>query len=227
MGKFVISLPVKILSWMVVAIIVGLNIKLVIAEVTNWMNEGVSPILLYGLIFPLLGFVFALLVYTILLPLINKHKTKTIHLHQDLNLDTLVPKQYKRIGLAIDFSGMENKIISTALSLGTKETTYYLIHIVESAAARLWDASSLDSETEQDIQMLKKAQKFLANKGYKAEIKIGYGKPPNEIAKIAKAEQFDLLIVGSHGHQWFKDILFGATIDRLRHLIDIPVFIVN
>ena len=227
MGKFAISLPIKILSWLVVSIIVGLNIKLVISEISNWIQQGISPFVLYGIVFPILILVFILLLYTLATPLWQKMKLKPIVLHQDLNLNTLTPTTYKRIGLAIDFSGMENKIISTALSLGTKETIYYLVHIVESATARLWDETSEDAETKQDLIMLKKVKQFLEEKGYKAEIRIGYGKPSYAIAKIAKEEKFDLLIVGSHGHRWFKDILFGATIDKLRHLVNIPVFIVN
>jgi manganese transport protein len=227
MRKFAISLPTKLLSWLVVSIIVGLNIKLVISEVTNWMQNDISPLLLYGVVFPLLLSVFILLIYTILNPILNKVKLKPLKVHKDLELNILQPKLYKRIGLAIDFSGLENKIIQTALSLGTKETTYYLIHIVESATARLWDETTEDAETIQDIKMLEKVKQFFEEKGYKAEIKIGYGKPSQTIAKIAKEEEFDLLIVGSHGHKWFKDIVYGATIDKLRHLIDIPVFIVN
>ena len=227
MGKFTISLPLKILSWLIVSIIVGLNIKLVISEVSNWIQQGISPFVLYGIVFPVLVLVSVLLLYTLGTPLFQFTKEKTIALHQDLKLNTLKPATYKRIGLAIDFSGMENKIISTALSLGTKETTYFLVHVVESATARLWDETSKDAETIQDIKMLKKVKQFLEEKDYKAEIRIGYGKPSYAIAKIAKEEKFDLLTVGSHGHKWFKDILLGATIDKLRHLIDIPVFIVN
>lgn len=227
MKEFVISLPIKILSWLVVAIIVSLNIKLVISEITGWIDQGISPIVLYGLVFPLLFLVSILLVYILGTPLWQKTTIKPVRLHKDLDLDTLAPASYKRIGLAIDFSGLENKIIQTALSLGTKKTTYYLVHIVESATARLWDETSKDAETKQDMEMLKEVKQFLEEKGFKAEIKIGYGKPSYAIAKIVKEEKFDLLIVGSHGHRWFKDILFGATIDKLRHLINTPVFIVN
>ena len=225
--EFAIKLPTKILSWLVVAIIVGLNIKLVYSEIGNWMQDGVSPFLIYGVVFPFLIFILFLLFYILFTPIFNKQAPQKLSLHQDLDLDEITPKPYQRIGLAIDFSGMENKIISTALSLGNKQTTYFLVHVVESATARLWDDTSQDAETLQDLKMLQKVKEFLENKSYKAEIRIGYGKPSYAIAKIAKEENFDLLIVGSHGHQWFKDILLGATINKLRHLVNIPIFIVN
>ncbi len=227
MGKFVISLPTKILSWLVVLIIVSLNIKLVFGEVGNWIQSDINVFVLYGIVFPVVIAVLLLLLYTAFTPILKKVKDQSLELHGSLHLEELDAVHYHKIGLAIDFSGMENRIISSALSFGNEDTTYYLVHIVESATARLWNETSEDAETKQDLEMLQQVKHYLEEKGYKAVIKIGYGKPSNAIAKIANEAQFDLIIVGSHGHQWFKDIVFGATINKLRHLIEIPVFIVK
>ena len=43
---------------------------------------------------------------------------------------------YNHIGIAIDFSGEDEKIIQNALMIGDREATYTFIHVVESAAAR-------------------------------------------------------------------------------------------
>ena len=227
MGNFSISLTTKLLSWLVVLIIVSLNIKLVFSEISNWMNSDVSPLLMYGLVFPLVIAVLLLLLYTTFMPLFRKFKATSLELHADLDLEDLDAIQYHKIGLAVDFSGMESQLISAALSFGNKETIYYLVHIVESATARLWDETSEDAETKQDIIKLNQIKKYLEEKGFKAEINIGYGKPSTAISKISNTHKFDLLIVGSHGHQWLKDIIFGETINKLRHLVHIPVFIVK
>ncbi|WP_286485579.1 universal stress protein [Empedobacter falsenii] len=42
---------------------------------------------------------------------------------------------------------------------------------------------------------------------------------------MCKRNQADLLIVGSHGHRGFMDFIFGETINKLRHRVNIPVFI--
>jgi len=34
------------------------------------------------------------------------------------------------------------------------------------------------------------------------------------------------LVMGTHGHKTFKDILLGATIDTVRHNINIPLLLV-
>jgi manganese transport protein len=37
----------------------------------------------------------------------------------------------------------------------------------------------------------------------------------------------DLLIMGAHGHNFIKDLIFGTTVDGVRHRVNIPVFIVR
>ena len=37
----------------------------------------------------------------------------------------------------------------------------------------------------------------------------------------------DLVIMGAHGHGGLKDLIFGTTIDPVRHDLDVPVLIVR
>ncbi|MFM8741686.1 MAG: universal stress protein, partial [Cytophagales bacterium] len=37
----------------------------------------------------------------------------------------------------------------------------------------------------------------------------------------------DLLVMGAHGHKWVKDLVLGATVDTVRHRVNIPVLIVR
>jgi len=226
MGKFSISLTTKLLSWLVVLIIVGLNLKLVFNELGIWVNT-LSPAVFFLLIVPLLLAVLALLLFTTFMPVLIKYKDKKLDLHKTLDLQDLEQVYYQKIGLAVDFSGMESQLIRAALSFGNAQSTYYLIHIVESATARLWDETSEDAETKQDLAMLEEIKQFLEAKGHQAIINIGYGKSALAIAEIVKNHELDIIVVGSHGHQWFKDIVFGETINKLRHLVKIPVFIVK
>ena len=68
---------------------------------------------------------------------------------------------------------------------------------------------------------------MLTQKGFTINTKLGFGKPNATIAKIINESNFDLLVMGTHGHTGFKDILFGTTVDKLRHKISIPLFIVK
>ena len=38
---------------------------------------------------------------------------------------------------------------------------------------------------------------------------------------------FDILVMGTHGHTGLKDLIFGTTVDKLRHKISIPLLIVK
>jgi manganese transport protein len=37
----------------------------------------------------------------------------------------------------------------------------------------------------------------------------------------------DLLIMAAHGHRGLKDIIFGTTINKVRHEVKIPILVVR
>jgi manganese transport protein len=37
----------------------------------------------------------------------------------------------------------------------------------------------------------------------------------------------DLLVMGAHGHRFLKDLVFGTTLNTVRHRIKIPILIVR
>jgi manganese transport protein len=64
-------------------------------------------------------------------------------------------------------------------------------------------------------------------KGFQVHTILGFGKPNKVIPKLVNKGNFDILIMGTHGHTGMKDLLFGTTVDRLRHKITIPLLIVK
>ena len=56
---------------------------------------------------------------------------------------------------------------------------------------------------------------------------MGYGTAANAIVQIVNSQVFDLLVMGAHGHRNIKDILFGTTVNKVRHQVKIPVLIIN
>jgi manganese transport protein len=68
---------------------------------------------------------------------------------------------------------------------------------------------------------------MLTEKGFQVTTQLGFGKPNQVIPRIINQGDFDVLVMGTHGHTGFKDILFGTTVDKLRHKISIPLFIVK
>ena len=110
---------------------------------------------------------------------------------------------------------------------GGKSAKYTFIHVVETAAARYHGKNVLDQETKLDEQNLIKYQNDLINLGYQIDYKIGFGNTAIAITKIVNENNIDFLVMGAHGHKGFKDLLFGTTVDAVRHKIKIPVLIIN
>ena len=74
---------------------------------------------------------------------------------------------------------------------------------------------------------MEKYQKDLQAKGYAIETSLGFGNPKKSIPEIVNNSDCDLLVMGAHGHKALKDIIFGTTLDTVRHKVKVPVFIVK
>ncbi|NBO94140.1 MAG: universal stress protein, partial [Planctomycetia bacterium] len=110
---------------------------------------------------------------------------------------------------------------------GRPDTEYILIHIVESASSRVLYDMSDDLETRRDQERLDRYVSQLGERQLSARGILGFNDRALEIARIAREEGADMLVIGAHGHKGFSDILYGQTIDAVRHELSIPVLIVN
>ena len=137
------------------------------------------------------------------------------------------PVKYKRIAITVDFSDLDVKTIQNAMSQGGNDCEYMLIHIVETAGARLLGQDILDYETTQDANYLQSYAEDMMNKGYTAYYHLGFGEPSKTIPNIIKEFDADLLVMGAHGHKWMKDLLLGQTVNSVRHKVNIPVLVVS
>ena len=228
MGSFAISLKTKIASWLIALIIIALNSLLVINQITTWIQEG--KINFWALIFLIISLILVilLLLYITFAPFIKSAQIRSLKLHPNDDLDPeFTPPQYKRIAIALDFSQIDKNILQHALALGKKESQFLLMHIVESAPALYHRNESADYETLMDTEVLERYAQKIKQLGFNVETQIGYGNPKIAIPKIVEAYQADVLVLGSHGHKLLKDLLFGTTIDKVRHKLNIPILVVR
>jgi manganese transport protein len=84
-----------------------------------------------------------------------------------------------------------------------------------------------DHETTIDEKLLLEYKEMFREKGFNVNTQLGFGKPNKVIPKIVNKGDFDILVMGTHGHTGMKDLLFGTTVDKLRHKISIPLLIVK
>lgn len=229
MGEFANKPWVNVLAWLIAAIIIGLNCKLVYETISDWLAKAESPILLYLTVVPLVAAVGLLLLYIIVKPFLKKwsEASGSITLDTPTDLQITNTTTYNRIAVTVDFSPSDSKAISNAISQGGQQATYILIHIVETAGARMFDQEVDDLETISDKHNLEKYKKELQTKGYLIETSLGFGNPKKSIPEIVNNSDCDFLVMGAHGHKAFKDLIFGTTLDTVRHQVKVPVLIVK
>jgi manganese transport protein len=230
MKGFHIGIYTQIASWIVAAIIVSLNAKLVYNQIREWLTTAENPIYLWFTVVPISIAFLILLLYIVFKPFVTKSKTNILnHSPHNLNLRFSTQASYdkKNIAISVDFSAADEVAINHAFELGGKEAKYTLIHIVETVGAIVYGENIEDHETQIDAKLLQSYSAMLTQKGFVVETKLGFGKPAKIIPKIINEGPFDLLVMGTHGHRGFKDLLFGTTVHKLRHDISIPLFIVK
>ncbi|SFU68534.1 manganese transport protein [Pustulibacterium marinum] len=230
MGEFAIKIPTQIASWIIASIIVVLNGKLVYDEIHNWLLTSEHPIYIWIFVIPIAIGALILLIYITVKPIFNskiKVTNHVPHIEEIIFEKKIEPLFYKHIAVAIDFSKADSKSISKALQIGKKEATYTLIHVVETPGAIVHGHQTADYESSSDAAYLEHYKQQLQEQGYKVDIKLTFGRPKKQIPLVVNENNFDLLILGAHGHSWFKDMILGTTIDSVRHQINIPLMIVK
>lgn len=229
MGNFAIKPITKIAAWLIATVLVFLNLKMLVNEMGGVFIDGA---LWQKLLLGAAGLIcFALLVYIILTPYILKNKKSvSIKIHPDTDnsiIKNLVIPSFEKIAIALDFSVHDEKLLAYAIGQGKANTHYLLVHIVESASAKLLGQDSDDYESRKDKERMDSYVSALQSRGYTAEGFLGYKNRAKEIVRIAKGVNADMLVMGAHGHTGLKDFIYGETVNTVRHELKIPVLIVN
>ncbi len=230
MGGFAIGTFTKIAAWAVAFIIVGLNIKLVVEEMIKvFAHLGNDGIFIKIILLLICLYALGMLLYITFNPLFVKlsAKKQLVPHGNAVQIENIEPAIYSKIAITVDFSKQDQSTIKHAVSLGGKQIEYLIIHIVESAIAKRLGEDALDTETLSDQANLEIYKSNLKQLGINSTTQLGYGNRATSIAKIIKENNIDLLVMGAHGHAGISDIIFGSTVDEVRHLVNIPVLVVK
>ena len=228
MKQFAIKKVVQTIAWLMVSVLVLLNLRMILEATESYWQQQDSLMVksLLVLLFMFFGY---LLLYVLLFPLFRKKRNNNnfaIH-PAETGIKDFSSASYNKIAVALDFTNNDHKLLEAAVAQPGENKTFLLIHIVESPASHLHGNLTADHETEQDRIRLDEIVNEMMKRGYKAEGILGFRDRSKEIARILLDQEADLLIIGSHGHKGLKDILFGTTINKVRHLVKVPIFVVN
>jgi nucleotide-binding universal stress UspA family protein len=104
-----------------------------------------------------------------------------------------------------------------------------LVHVSDGWVARNFNQLKLaeSEEMKQDRAYLEKRTKELTDEGFSCDAVLALGQPSDEIIKLASERDVDLIAMSTHGHRLIGDILRGATADKVRHEVNVPVLLLK
>src|SRR5580765_6727450 len=137
---------------------------------------------------------------------------------------------YKRILVAVEHSAADRTILThvTALARLTG-AELLLVHVADGWAARNFDRLKLreSEEMKADREYLDSLTAELTGLGLPVQAQLAMGDPASELVRVAEEQNVDLVAMSTHGHRFLSDVIHGATADRVRHLLKVPVLLLR
>ena len=137
---------------------------------------------------------------------------------------------YKHILIPLENSSADETILTHIKPLARMTgAKLLLVHVADGWVARNFNQLQLaeSEEMKQDRAYLEGRRAELAAKGFTCAAVLALGEPSEEIIKLAREKDVDLVAMTTHGHRLVSDILYGATADKVRHAVDVPVLLLK
>jgi nucleotide-binding universal stress UspA family protein len=137
---------------------------------------------------------------------------------------------YRRILVAVENSKADQTILGHVTQLAKLTgAELLLVHVADGWVARNFDQLQLreSDEIKEDRAYLEQLRQRLSQEGLTVQTQLAMGDPSTELIKTAEKHAVDLIAMTTHGHRFLSDIVHGATADRVRHLVRIPVLLLR
>jgi manganese transport protein len=239
MGPFASRLWLRIGGWSTAGIVLGLNLWLAWQQIDEWAHDA-GP---WGFAVWAVSLAICAGLLGLLLWITMHHYRKPAALPATLGLEerseeqkwgALVTAQtYRRILVPLDHSELDRIALGHAVGLAARGShgqhgRIYLLHVEEGVTSQIYGSDSSTAEVEAGREYLDSLVASLGQMDIEVETAIRHGvNPRKEIVKYAKEIHPDLLVMGAHGHGGIKDLIFGNTINPVRHELDIPILVVR
>ncbi len=231
MGEFANRAWVRVLSWVTAAVIIVLNGLLAAQAIAEGLsNAGPWRVLVWLLGVPAAAFLLGLLGWMMLHPqTVARRAAADAYRAAWSSQPASVTAPYRRILVPLDHSPLDRLAVSHAASMARLyDATLFLLHVEEDVTSRIYGPESSTAEVAAGEQYLNDIAESLRNQGLTVETAISHAaSPKREITRYASQVQPDLVVMGAHGHGGLKDLIFGNTINPVRHDLEIPILIVR
>jgi nucleotide-binding universal stress UspA family protein len=137
---------------------------------------------------------------------------------------------YSRILVAIEHSKADEAILEHIVKLARMTgAKLLLVHVADGWAARHFEDLNLreSDEIRDDRAYLSRRCQELRAEGLTVDSRLAMGDPATQLIKIAGEENVDLIAMSTHGHRFLSDIIHGTTVDRVRHIVRVPVLLLR
>ncbi len=135
---------------------------------------------------------------------------------------------YRKILVALDATGADETILKHVTSLAkTFQSSVVLLHVADGWAARLFGSDAVSAEIKKDQAYLESMQSLLTAEGIHVEVELAFGEPADQIIRWIETRGCDLVAMSTHGHRFISDMLYGSTVDKVRHQVNVPVLLLK
>jgi len=138
----------------------------------------------------------------------------------------------RKILLPVDGSNCSGHAVEYAIELArlsrasiTAVSCYEMLPLVREATGVLSEKVR-ESIAEQADGILKKAAQHMKKAGVDYTTRVISGSPGKVLSDLAKTGEFDLIIMGSHGHSEITGLFLGSVTHKVLNTIYCPVMIV-
>ena len=131
---------------------------------------------------------------------------------------------YRRILVPLDHTALDRLAVSHAAAMAKIHgAKLFLLHVEEGVTSQIYGRESSTAEVEAGEQYLDGIAQALRDQGLTVETEVSHSASPRrEIVRYARQIHPDLVIMGAHGHGGLKDLIFGTTINPVRHNLECP-----
>jgi nucleotide-binding universal stress UspA family protein len=137
---------------------------------------------------------------------------------------------YQKILVALENSRADEALLPHIAQLAKLHgSDLLLVHVADGFVARNYNQLNLieSDEMKEDRAYLENAAANLRSRGLNVDTCLALGEPAEGILKTAADRHCDLIAMTAHGHRLLGDLLFGSTINEVRHKAQVPVLLVR
>jgi manganese transport protein len=231
MGPFVSGIKLKIAGWATALVVLVLNLWLAWQAIADWAQAAGSwAPLVWASALAVCGGLLSLLFWITMQPYRRPATVPaTLGLEQQSPGQVVAVPTYRKILVPLDHSNLDRLALGHAAALASRtHGTIYLLHVEEGVTSQIYGSESSTAEVEAGREYLDSLVESLGEMKIHVETAIRHGSNPRkEIVSYAREIGPDLLVMGAHGHGGIKDLIFGNTINPVRHDLNIPILVVR